>query len=58
MSGVKRRNERGYDRVTVKRRMTIIGAVITIFLFVFIFFFNGTATTEIYTLTLHDALPI
>src|SRR3712207_7076708 len=23
-----------------------------------IFFFNGTATTEIYTLSLHDALPI
>src|SRR2546422_7602172 len=25
---------------------------------VFIFFFNDTATTEIYTLSLHDALPI
>src|SRR5436309_16067808 len=24
----------------------------------FCFFFNGTATTEIYTLSLHDALPI
>src|SRR6266705_5395568 len=24
----------------------------------FLFFFNGTATTEIYTLSLHDALPI
>ena len=24
----------------------------------FIFFFNDTATTEIYTLSLHDALPI
>src|SRR3712207_7715968 len=24
----------------------------------FFFFFNDTATTEIYTLTLHDALPI
>ena len=24
----------------------------------FFFFFNGTATTEIYTLSLHDALPI
>src|SRR5687767_15567469 len=23
-----------------------------------VFFFNGTATTEIYTLSLHDALPI
>src|SRR5256885_16963808 len=26
--------------------------------FVFFFFFNDTATTEIYTLSLHDALPI
>src|SRR3712207_7698038 len=25
---------------------------------VFVFFFNDTATTEIYTLSLHDALPI
>src|SRR3982751_7080548 len=30
-----------------------------IFLFCFLFFFfNDTATTEIYTLSLHDALPI
>src|SRR3990167_6960849 len=27
-------------------------------LFSFLFFFNDTATTEIYTLSLHDALPI
>src|SRR2546430_13724296 len=27
-------------------------------MFPFIFFFNDTATTEIYTLPLHDALPI
>src|SRR5205823_12678987 len=27
-------------------------------LFSFAFFFNDTATTEIYTLSLHDALPI
>src|SRR2546427_3674762 len=26
--------------------------------FFFVFFFNDTATTEIYTLSLHDALPI
>src|SRR5580698_11650076 len=26
--------------------------------FVYCFFFNDTATTEIYTLSLHDALPI
>src|SRR2546430_14449873 len=30
-----------------------LGAVATLF-----FFFNDTATTEIYTLSLHDALPI
>ena len=29
-----------------------------ILLFLFCFFFNDTATTEIYTLSLHDALPI
>src|SRR6516162_11426381 len=29
----------------------------SLFLFLF-FFFNDTATTEIYTLSLHDALPI
>src|SRR5256885_15980364 len=29
-----------------------------IFFFFFFFFFNDTATTEIYTLSLHDALPI
>src|SRR5689334_24196892 len=28
------------------------------FIFCFVFFFNDTATTEIYTLSLHDALPI
>src|SRR3989442_6425618 len=27
-------------------------------LLIFLFFFNDTATTEIYTLSLHDALPI
>src|SRR5215475_15816772 len=29
-----------------------------IFFFFFFFFFNETAPTEIYTLSLHDALPI
>src|SRR6266540_7389520 len=29
-----------------------------VLLFPFFFFFNDTATTEIYTLSLHDALPI
>src|SRR3712207_9309965 len=28
------------------------------YLFICFFFFNDTATTEIYTLSLHDALPI
>src|SRR5438132_9692617 len=28
------------------------------FLFLFFFFFNDPSTTEIYTLSLHDALPI
>src|SRR6266478_8962733 len=28
-----------------------------LFFFFFFFFFNDTATTEIYTLSLHDALP-
>src|SRR2546427_13235336 len=29
-----------------------------ILFFLYFFFFNDTATTEIYTLSLHDALPI
>src|SRR5690348_18328278 len=29
-----------------------------LFIFLIFFFFNDTATTEIYTLSLHDALPI
>src|SRR2546430_17203966 len=29
-----------------------------LFVFFIFFFFNDTATTEIYTLSLHDALPI
>src|SRR2546430_14880799 len=32
-----------------------LGCLLTFFIF---FFFNDTATTEIYTLSLHDALPI
>src|SRR2546422_1521361 len=32
--------------------------MIRIFTVCFFFFFNDTATTEIYTLSLHDALPI
>src|SRR5258706_16153400 len=33
-------------------------STLTAFSFLFFFFFNDTATTEIYTLSLHDALPI
>src|SRR4051795_399432 len=33
-------------------------AMVSPFLISFAFFFNDTATTEIYTLSLHDALPI
>src|SRR3712207_8468621 len=32
--------------------------MVTDILIIFFFFFNDTATTEIYTLSLHDALPI
>src|SRR6516162_5173292 len=32
--------------------------ILLIFFIFFFFFFNDTATTEIYTLSLHDALPI
>src|SRR5687767_16040791 len=38
--------------------LTIYLFVISCFLFLSFFFFNDTATTEIYTLSLHDALPI
>src|SRR5205807_10136616 len=38
---------------------TLIFLIFLLFLFIFsFFFFNDTATTEIYTLSLHDALPI
>src|SRR6266704_7195938 len=35
----------------------LIYSLVNYFVFLF-FFFNDTATTEIYTLSLHDALPI
>src|SRR5215203_6947854 len=38
--------------------MLVSVLLIILFLFFFVFFFNDTATTEIYTLSLHDALPI
>src|SRR5215469_18192834 len=36
----------------------IIPVVLVFLIVYFSFFFNDTATTEIYTLSLHDALPI
>src|SRR5690349_24939968 len=35
-----------------------LSLLFTTFCFYFFFFFNDPATTEIYTLSLHDALPI
>src|SRR5215216_7244980 len=36
----------------------LLGGLLVFVFCVFFFFFNDTATTEIYTLSLHDALPI
>src|SRR3712207_9228170 len=44
--------ELDYDSTFILRSDVLIG------LCVLFFFFNDTATTEIYTLSLHDALPI
>src|SRR5260370_13464514 len=38
--------------------MILLLRIIICLLCLFFFFFNDTATTEIYTLSLHDALPI
>src|SRR2546423_6441749 len=38
--------------------MVYLSFFFLIFYFSLFFFFNDTATTEIYTLSLHDALPI
>src|SRR5256885_8799800 len=38
--------------------MSLLLPPLPISVFCFFFFFNDTATTEIYTLSLHDALPI
>src|SRR5271169_7024835 len=38
--------------------MFFVFLLFLLFSFFFFFFFNDTATTEIYTLSLHDALPI
>src|SRR5439155_27295826 len=38
--------------------LLLIYLIISSYFFISLFFFNDTATTEIYTLSLHDALPI
>src|ERR1051325_12177364 len=38
--------------------MMVIAPLLPSHIVLFFFFFNDTATTEIYTLSLHDALPI
>src|SRR5215203_6723876 len=49
----------GALRLSPLRRGLAIDSTVDIFTFyVPHFFFNDTATTEIYTLSLHDALPI
>ena len=56
----------GGCRVEVKSCLClvrVVRSVLTVvccllFVVVFFFFFTDTATTEIYTLSLHDALPI
>src|SRR2546429_8078677 len=39
----------------IRLLVVLLHLVLSLFIF---FFFNDTATTEIYTLSLHDALPI
>src|SRR5256885_6718044 len=46
------------DALLIARTMGATFASHDILQFCFFFFFNDTATTEIYTLSLHDALPI
>src|SRR5882724_13332958 len=38
--------------------MCLLCCLVVLLCLFFFFFFNDTATTEIYTLSLHDALPI
>ena len=42
----------------VGRFVCFVICIVVVICVVFFFFFNDTATTEIYTLSLHDALPI
>ena len=42
----------------IGRRTLYVCSVVQCWVYIALFFFNDTATTEIYTLSLHDALPI
>src|SRR3712207_9493006 len=42
----------------IKRHIYVMLVIVRFHLAPVFFFFNDTATTEIYTLSLHDALPI
>ena len=46
------------DELCAVMIFTVIVAVLSFFWMYNFFFFNDTSTTEIYTLSLHDALPI
>src|SRR6266496_1362812 len=47
-----------YSRLRILALALFVFAGISELLYEVTFFFNDTATTEIYTLSLHDALPI
>src|SRR5207249_10881670 len=47
-----------YIMVFLECYFRIVLLSLCFFFYSFFFFFNDTATTEIYTLSLHDALPI
>ena len=49
---------KGTMREKVKRTCNGMDEMVRVIIDMIIFFFNDTATTEIYTLSLHDALPI
>src|ERR1039457_7682888 len=47
-----------YVARVVSASTSFVSVSVYVLLFFFFFFFNDTATTEIYTLSLHDAPPI
>src|SRR2546426_767132 len=52
---LKKKKKRFFSRLVEAHLYSALTHALYIYLF---FFFNDTATTEIYTLSLHDALPI